>query len=85
MLKRIIASSGGLLLGELGSSLFLGVGKSGAIIGSGFDSAGAITAYLGAAATQGAIAGYGTYVNWESRTGIFKNKAVPGVKWEPLL
>ena len=62
LLKRIIASSGGLLLGELGSSLFLGVGKSGAILGSGFDSAGAITAYLGAATTQGAIAGYGTYV-----------------------
>lgn len=62
LLKRIIASSGGLLLGELGSSLFLGIGKSGAILGSGFDSAGAITAYLGAATTQGAIAGYGTYV-----------------------
>lgn len=62
LLKRIIASSGGLLLGELGSSLFLGVGKGGAILSSGFDSTGAIAAYLGTAATQGAIAGYGTYV-----------------------
>ena len=62
LLRRIIASTGGLLLGEVGSSLFLGVGKSGAILTSGFDSTGAITAYLGTATAQGAIAGYGTYV-----------------------
>ncbi len=62
LLRRIVASSGGLLLGEVGSSLFLGVGKSGAILSSGFDSTGAITAYLGTATAQGAIAGYGTYV-----------------------
>ena len=62
LLKRIIASSGGLLLGELGSGLFLGVGKSGAILGSGFDTMGGITAYLGTATAQGAIAGYGTYI-----------------------
>ena len=62
LLKRIIASSGGLLLGEVGSSLFLGVGKSGAILASGFDSTGAITAYLGTASVQGAIAAYGTFV-----------------------
>ena len=62
LLRRIIASSGGLLLGEVGSSLFLGVGKSGAVLSSGFNSAGAITAYLGTATAQGAIAGYGTFV-----------------------
>ena len=62
LLRRIIASSGGLLLGEVGSSLFLGVGKSGAVLTSGFDSTGAITAYLGTATAQGAIAGYGTFV-----------------------
>jgi len=62
LLRRIVASSGGLLLGEFGSSLFLGVGKSGAILTGGFDSTGAITAYLGTATAQGAIAGYGTYV-----------------------
>ncbi len=62
LLRRIAASSGGLLLGEVGSSLFLGVGKSGAILSSGFDSSGAITAYLGTASAQGAIAGYGTFV-----------------------
>lgn len=62
LLRRIIASSGGLLLGEVGSSLFLGVGKSGAVLASGFDSTGAITAYLGTASAQGAIAVYGTFV-----------------------
>ena len=62
LLRRILASSGGLLLGEVGSSLFLSVSKSGAILSSGFDSTGAITAYLGTATAQGAIAGYGTFV-----------------------
>lgn len=62
LLRRIIASSGGLLLGEIGSSFFLGVGKGGAILASGFDSSGAITAYLGTATAQGAIAAYGTFV-----------------------
>ena len=62
LLRRIIASSGGLLLSEFGSSLFLGVGKSGAVLTGGFDSSAAITAYLGTATAQGAIAGYGTYV-----------------------
>ncbi|BAZ44807.1 small GTP-binding protein [Chondrocystis sp. NIES-4102] len=62
LLRRILASSGGLLLGEIGSSLILGVGKSGAILTNGFESTGALTAYLGTASLQGAIAGYGTYV-----------------------
>ena len=61
LLKRIIASSGGILLGEVGSSLFLGVGKGGASLSSGFDSSGAIAAYVGTATAQGAIAAYGTY------------------------
>ena len=62
LLRRILASTGGLLLGEIGSSLVLGVGKSSAILTSGFESTGAFTVYLGTASLQGAIAGYGTYV-----------------------
>ena len=62
LLRRILASSGGLLFSEIGSSLFLGVSKSGAILSSGFDSSGAITVYMATASAQGAIAGYGTYV-----------------------
>ncbi len=62
LLKRILASSGGLLFSEIGSSIVLGVGKSGAVLTSSFESSGAIAAYLGTASFQGAIAGYGTYV-----------------------
>jgi len=62
LLRRVIASSGGLLLGEIGTNLVLGVGKSGAILTSGFESAGAFTAYASTASLQGAIAGYGTYI-----------------------
>ena len=62
LLRRIAASSGGLLFSEIGSSLVLGVGKGGAVLASGFDSTGAVTAYLGTASLQGAIAGYGTFV-----------------------
>ena len=61
LLRRILASSGGLLLTEIGSSLMLGVGKSGAILTGGLDS-GVLGAYLFTASVQGAIAGYGTYV-----------------------
>ena len=62
LLRRIIAISGGLLLGEIGSNLILGVGKSGAAIASTFESMGAFTAYATTASLQGAIAGYGSYI-----------------------
>ncbi len=60
ILKTILLSSGGLLLGELGSSLLLGLGKSTAAIASG-DNPINITAYTGTAITQGGVAGYGAY------------------------
>ncbi|PSO77786.1 MAG: GTPase [Cyanobacteria bacterium QS_7_48_42] len=59
--KRILASSGGLLLGELGSSAILGFGKSGAAVASAWESPTAIASYAGAAVTQAGIAGYGAY------------------------
>lgn len=62
LLRRIIASSGGLLLSEIGSNLILGVGKSGAVIQSAFESTGAFAAYATTASLQGAIAGYGAYI-----------------------
>ncbi|MEB3182695.1 MAG: DUF697 domain-containing protein [Nostocaceae cyanobacterium] len=58
--KTILLSSGGLLLGELGSSLVLGLGKSAAAIASG-DNPSNITAFAGTAITQAGIAGYGCY------------------------
>lgn len=60
LLKTILFSSGGLLLGELGSSLILGLGKSTAAIASG-DNPSNITAFAGSAIAQAGIAGYGAY------------------------
>ncbi|MBD2773024.1 DUF697 domain-containing protein [Iningainema tapete] len=60
ILKTILFSSGGLLLGELGSSLLLGFGKSTAAITSGENPIN-ITAYAGTAITQAGIAGYCAY------------------------
>ncbi len=60
ILKTILLSSGGLLLGQLGSSLLLGLGKSTAAIASGENPTN-ITAYAGTAIAQASIAGYGAY------------------------
>lgn len=60
VLKTILFSSGGLLLGELGSSLLLGLGKSTAAIAAG-DNPLNITAFTGTAIAQAGIAGYGAY------------------------
>ena len=59
--RTILLSSGGLLLGELGSGLLLGLGKSTAAIASGVNPA-SLSAYAGTAITQAGIAGYGTYI-----------------------
>ena len=59
--KTIVFSSGGLLLGELGSGLLLGLGKSSAALTATVDSAGGMTAYFGAAIAQAGLAGYGAY------------------------
>lgn len=60
ILKTILLSSGGLLLGQLGSNLLLGLGKSTAAIASGENPTN-ITAYAGTAIAQASIAGYGAY------------------------
>ncbi|MBD2346789.1 GTP-binding protein [Anabaena subtropica] len=60
ILKTILMSSGGLLLGELGSSFLLGLGKSTAALTSG-DNPTNITAFAGSAIAQAGIAGYGAY------------------------
>lgn len=60
ILKTILMSCGGLLLGELGSSFILGLGKSTAALTSG-DNPTNITAFAGSAIAQAGIAGYGAY------------------------
>lgn len=60
LLKTILLSSGGLLLGEMGSGLLLGLGKSSAALASGENPTN-ITAYAGTALAQAGVAGYGAY------------------------
>jgi uncharacterized protein len=60
LLKTILFSSGGLLLGEIGSSFLLGLGKSTAAITSG-DNPLNITTFASSALVQAGIAGYGSY------------------------
>jgi len=59
--KTILFSSGGLLLGELGSGLLLGLGKSTAAIASAENPTN-FSAYAGTAIAQAGIAGYGAYI-----------------------
>jgi len=61
LLTAILWSSGGLLLGEVGSGLLLGVGKSAAAVTSLFDSPTGIMAYSTAAIAQAGLSGYGSY------------------------
>ncbi|MEM6253473.1 MAG: GTP-binding protein [Cyanobacteria bacterium P01_D01_bin.156] len=59
--QAIVRSSGTLVLSELGSTLLLGIGKSGAALWSLVDGTSGLTAYAGAMGAQAAAAGYGTY------------------------
>lgn len=77
--KTIIFSSGGLLLGELASSLFLGLGKSTAAISSGENPAN-FSNYIGAAITQAGIAGYGAYTVGRAAQVYLER----GCTWGPL-
>lgn len=78
--RRILISSGSLLLGEIGTSFLLSVGKSSAIIGASWGSPSAIMSYAGLAATQGAIAGYGAYSVGQVAQEYLKQ----GCSWGPL-
>ncbi|ELS05049.1 small GTP-binding protein domain protein [Xenococcus sp. PCC 7305] len=62
LFRKIFASSGGLLLGEIGSNIILGAGKGGGAILGAVESAGSFAIYTSTATAQAAIAGYGTYV-----------------------
>lgn len=60
ILQTILFSSGGLLLGEVGTSMMFGIGKTATAIASG-DNPVNITAFAGSAIAQAGIAGYGAY------------------------
>ncbi|MBD2460006.1 DUF697 domain-containing protein [Oscillatoria sp. FACHB-1407] len=59
--NSIVWSSGSLLVGEVGSGLLLGVGKSASAVATAFDSIGGVMAYGTAAIAQATLAGYGSY------------------------
>jgi hypothetical protein len=61
LLNTILVSSGSLLLGELGSGVLLGMGKSAAALATGTDSSAGFGALAGTAIVQAGIAGYGSY------------------------
>jgi uncharacterized protein len=61
LLKSILWSTGSLVVGEVGSSLLLGVGKSAAAIATAFESGSGFAAYSSAAVAQASLAGYGSY------------------------
>ncbi len=74
--RKILISSGGLLLGELGSSALLGMGKSASAVAS----IGGVTAYAGTAVTQAGIAGYGAYTVGHAAQVYLEQ----GCTWGPL-
>jgi small GTP-binding protein len=61
LLNTILISSGTLFLGELGSGLLLGIGKSASALATGIDSSAGFSALAGTAIVQAGIAGYGSY------------------------
>lgn len=77
--KTILFSSGGLLLGELGSSFLLGLGKSAAAIASG-ENPTSFSAYAGTAIAQAGIAGYGAYAVGRAAQVYLER----GCTWGPL-
>ncbi len=59
--RKIIFSSGGLFLAELGSGVFLGLGKGAAAVSS-FENPAGLLAYGTTAIAQGSLGGYGAYI-----------------------
>jgi len=78
--RKILVSSGSVLLSELGSSLLVGFGKSTSAVAGVLESPAAIATYATAAATQGAIAGYGAYAVGK----VAQNYLERGCTWGPL-
>ncbi|PAX52217.1 GTP-binding protein [Brunnivagina elsteri] len=71
ILQTILFSSGSLLLGELGTSLIFGLGKSATVVTG--DSGANITGFVGSAIAQSGIAGYGAYTVGKAAQVYLKN------------
>ncbi|HEY9845223.1 MAG TPA: GTP-binding protein [Candidatus Caenarcaniphilales bacterium] len=75
--RAILLSSGSLLISQLGSSLLLGLGHPGAAFA---EAAGGISSFLGVAAAQAGIAGYGLYLVAQAGQSYLTQ----GSTWGPL-
>ncbi|GBF81408.1 small GTP-binding protein domain protein [Aphanothece sacrum FPU1] len=78
--RKILFSSGGLLLTELGSSLILGVGKSASAVSSFLESPAILTTYGTTALMQGGMAGYCAYIIGKAAQEYLEK----GCSWGPL-
>jgi hypothetical protein len=80
LLKAILFSAGGLLLGEVGSGVLLGVGKSGAAAATAFDSVNGVITYGTTAVAQATLAGFGSYRVGKAAQAYLEQ----GCTWGPL-
>ncbi len=78
--RKILLSSGGLLLAEMGSSFILGIGKSLTVAASIFENPAVFTVYGSTALLQGFIAGYFSYIVGKAAQEYLEN----GCSWGPL-
>ncbi len=60
--REIFVSSGGLFLGEIATSLILGLGKTALAVSSFIENPAILTTYGSTAILQGGLAAYGTYI-----------------------
>lgn len=77
--QKILLSSGGLILGEIGTSLLLGIGKTTSAVAV-WENPAAVTTFASAAITQGGIAGYGAYIVGKATQEYLQR----GCSWEPM-
>ncbi|MGP0129447.1 MAG: GTP-binding protein [cyanobacterium endosymbiont of Rhopalodia musculus] len=78
--KKILVSSGGLLLGELITLFVLGIGKSTFAAVSFFESPAALMTYGSTATMQGGIAGYYAYIVGKAAQEYLEK----GCSWSPV-
>jgi small GTP-binding protein len=78
--KTILTSTGGLIAGQIISSLMMGLGKTGTAVMSPLENPIAFTGYATVALAQGTIAGYGAYAVGKAAQ-VYLEK---GCSWGPL-
>ncbi|MDJ0846216.1 GTP-binding protein [Crocosphaera sp.] len=78
--RKILISSGGLLLGEIATGLILGLGKTALAVSSFIENPAILTTYGSTAMLQGGFAAYGTYIIGKAAKEYLEN----GCSWGDL-